>query len=371
MPRQGWRPLFFLVLCGLVFGMFQPASVEGARLKDIVNIEGVRDNMLTGFSLVVGLNDSGDSKKGVNPEKVAERLEQMGVPQDLAGESKNVAAVMVTATLPPFARQGSRLDVTISSVGDAKSLQGGILLMTPLKGPDGKVYAAAQGAVSTGSVAAAGAAQSAAKNHPTVGRIANGAIVEREIPFELNRENRLQLALTNPDFTTASRIVNAINSRLGQSIAHARDSGTVMVTVPPEFRGSVVTFLARMENFPVEADMAARVVVNERTGTIVVGENVRISTVALAHGNLTIKITESSDVSQPEPLSLGQTVVTPKTDVEMKEEKDRSLMEMPSGVTLGELVAGLNRLGVTPRDLITILQTIKASGALQAELEIL
>ncbi|MBF0143179.1 MAG: flagellar basal body P-ring protein FlgI [Magnetococcales bacterium] len=346
-------------------------SEAGAiRLKDVADIEGVRDNPLTGFGLVVGLNGSGDSSAAFTGQSMKMMLERMGISSPSAVQVKNVASVMVTATLPPFARQGSRLDVTLSSLGDAKSLQGGTLVMTPLKGADGRIYAVAQGPASVGGFAATGAGQEVQKNHPTVAMISGGAIIEREVAFELNGESRLQLALRNPDFTTANRVVRAVNDLLGAPLAKARDSGTVQIEVPSNYQGDVVSFVSRLENLQVEPDSVAKVVVNERTGTIVMGENVRVSTVALSHGNLSLKISENPKVSQPGALSGGSTAVTPGTDIQANEEKAR-LLELPEGVTLGELVNGLNGVGVTPRDLIAILQAVKAAGALQADLEIL
>lgn len=353
--------LVFLVLAG---------TGHAARLKDVVDIEGVRDNPLTGFGLVVGLNGTGDSSAAFTNQSLRMMLERMGISTPQGVKVKNIASVMVTATLPPFARQGSRLDITLSSLGDAKSLQGGTLILTPLKGADGRIYAVAQGAVSIGGFAAEGAAQSVQKNHPTVARISGGGVVEREVAFNLNEENLLQLALRNPDFTTANRVVKSINNLFGEPLAHAKDSGTILLTIPSSYLGKVVDFISRMENLQVDPDQVARIVVNERTGTIVMGENVRVSTVALAHGGLSIRISESPQVSQPAPLSPGETAVTPQTNVEA-EEMEGKVLEMEEGITLGDLVRGLNSIGVTPRDLIAILQAIKAAGALQAELEIL
>ncbi|MBF0382461.1 MAG: flagellar basal body P-ring protein FlgI [Magnetococcales bacterium] len=360
--------MFRFLVAAIIF--FQVGFVEAARLKDVVNIEGVRDNPLTGFGLVVGLNGTGDSGAAFTNQSLKMMLERMGISAKETVKVNNVASVMVTGTLPPFARQGSRLDVTLSSLGDAKSLQGGTLIMTPLKGADGRIYAVAQGPLSIGGFAAEGGGAAVQKNHPTVGRIAGGAIVEREIKFNLNNEFSLQLALKNPDFTTASRIVGAINDLFGKGLALAKDSGTVTVKVPADYKKQVVSFVSRLEKVQVDPDQPAKIVVNERTGTIVMGDNVRVSTVALAHGGLSIKVKENPKVSQPGPLSEGETVVTPDTDVEAKE-IDAKVIEMEEGVTLGDLVRGLNSVGVTPRDLIAILQAIKAAGALQADLEIL
>ena len=357
--------------CVLAFMLLLLTSTgHTARLKDVVDIEGVRDNPLTGFGLVVGLNGTGDSSAGFTNQSLTMMLERMGVSSPQGVKVKNIASVMVTATLPPFARQGGRLDVVLSSLGDAKSLQGGTLVLTPLKGADGRIYAVAQGPVSIGGFAAEGAAQSVQKNHPTVARIAGGATIEREVGFDLSRERQLQLALRNPDFTTANRVAKSINSLFGEPLAHAKDSGTILLTIPTSYLGKVVDFVSRMESLQVDPDQVARVVVNERTGTIVMGENVRVSTVALAHGGLSIRITESPQVSQPNPMSPGVTAVTPQTNVEVGEAEGK-VIEMESGITLGELVRGLNSIGVAPRDLIAILQAIKAAGALQAELEIL
>ncbi|OSM02396.1 putative flagellar basal body P-ring protein [Magnetofaba australis IT-1] len=347
----------------------QAQIADAARLKDVVTIEGVRGNPLSGFGLVVGLNGSGDSSLPFTSQAMRRMLSQMGISISAEIKAKNVAGVMVTTTLPPFARQGSQLDVTLSSVGDAKSLQGGTLIMTPLRGADGRIYAVSQGALSIGGFSAGGAGQGAQKNHPTVARIANGAIVEREINFALNREKSLELQLRNPDFTTANRIVRAINGALGQPYAKARDSGAVDVRVPKDYQGRVVDLLTRLETLQVEPDQLAKVVVSERTGTIVMGENVRVSTVALSHGNLSIKISSNPQVSQPNAMAGGQTAVTNQNQMNVTEQ-DARLIEMQEGVTLNDLVKGLNGVGVTPRDLIAILQTIKTAGALQADLVI-
>ena len=360
----------FIRFAAVLLVLLIAGASDAARLKDVVDIEGVRDNPLTGFGLVVGLNGTGDGGTTFTKQSLKMMLERMGVSARQGVEAKNVASVMVTATLPPFARQGSRLDVTLSSLGSAKSLQGGTLILTPLKGADGRIYAVGQGPVSIGGFAAEGGGQSVQKNHPTVARISGGAIVEREVGYELNDEESLQLALRNPDFTTANRIVRSINDLFGDVLASARDSGTVTLKLPDSYKGRVVSFVSRLENIQVEPDQTAKIVVNERTGTIVMGQNVRVSTVALAHGGLSLRIKESPRVTQPAPLGGGDTVVTPDTDIQA-DEKDARLLEMEEGVTLGDLVRGLNSVGVTPRDLIAILQAVKASGALQAELELL
>ncbi|RLA85036.1 MAG: flagellar biosynthesis protein FlgA, partial [Deltaproteobacteria bacterium] len=297
-------------------------------------------------------------------------LNRMGITVDPARlKVKNVAAVMVTAKLPPFAKPGSRIDVTVSSIGDATSLQGGTLLLTPLKGPDGKVYAVAQGPVLVGGMAAAGAAAQVAVNIPTVGKIPGGAVVEREVPLSLNYREELRLNLYRPDFTTAKRVEEAIDRAFGQDLAKVMDAGTILVRVPPDKRNEVPSFIASIEGLRVTADSVAKVVVDERTGTIVIGEGVRIRPVAVSHGSITVEIKERPWVSQPEPFAPGETVVVPETEVEVREEKGH--VAMVQGATVGELVRALNALGVTTRDLISILQAIRAAGALEGELEVI
>lgn len=356
----------FLILCVLT------TAAQAVRIKDIAEIKGVRENQLVGYGLIVGLNGTGDGNDAAfTVRSLAAMLDRMGVPVtpgDIAVE--NVAAVMVTAKLPPFARAGTRIDAIVSSIGDAENLQGGTLILTPLKGVDGKVYAVAQGGVSTGGFAAGGAGAEIQKNFPTVGRVPGGALIEREIPSRFAAKDHLTLMLHQPDFTTAIRVADAINAALNGRVATTPDPGTVHVVLPPSFQGDVVRFVTRIEALDVEPDIAAKVVINERTGTVVMGENVRISTVAIAHGNLSIQITEGVDVSQPPPLSEGATVVAPDTDIVVEEGNNR-LMLMPKGATIGDVVRALNALGVTPRDLIAIFQAIKAAGALQADLEII
>ncbi|NGM18812.1 flagellar basal body P-ring protein FlgI [Roseomonas stagni] len=342
------------------------------RIKDIADVEGVRDNQLVGYGLVVGLNGTGDRLRSAvfTRQSLIGVLERLGVntrDQERQLDTRNVAAVMVTANLPPFSRTGSRIDIAVSALGDATNLTGGTLLVTPLLGADGEVYAVAQGAIVTGAVSARGAAGSVTRGVPTAGRIANGATVEREIAFRFAATNQLRLALRNPDLTTARRIAAAINRFGGGSVATANDPRTVTVNMTGR---DAVGFLAEIEQLRVVPDQMARVVVEEASGTIVMGANVRVSTVAIAQGNLTIRITETPQVSQPNPLSNGETVVVPRTNVEVDDQSERRLGILRGGVTLEELVRGLNGLGVGPRDLITILQTIKAAGALQAELEV-
>jgi len=382
----------FLLLIILAFILFSPYDGESARIKDIVSIKSIRPNQLFGYGLVIGLNGSGD-KGGTSftIQGLANMLEHVGIRVNSADlKVSNVAAVMVSATLPPFARIGKKIDVTLSSIGDAKSLQGGTLLLAPLKGVDGKVYALAQGAISVGGFSAGGAAGGGVtKNHPTVGRISGGATVEKEIPLSLNNKKELTLILNNPDFNTAAEIADVINSRLGDSFTKPIDSGTLKFRIPQAFQDRVVELLAQIGKFEVAPGAVAKVIVNERTGTVVIGENVKISKVAVAHGNLSIQIKETKEVSQPLPFapsgegaapaqteggvivaSGGSTIVSPESDLNVSEEKNRLLL-LPQGKTIGQLVRALNAIGVTPRDLITILQAMKAAGALQGELEII
>lgn len=349
------------------------------RVKDIVSVKGVRENQLIGYGLVVGLKGTGDSKKEFTGMSMTQMLRQLGVEVKTEQmESKNVAAVIVTANLPPFARAGSRIDVTVNSIGDAKSLQGGTLLMTPLRGGDKNIYLVAQGALSVGGFSEGGGAST--KNHPTVGIIPNGGIIEREVATDFGSRNAVRLALHNPDFTTAARVAKTVNQELGGLFARARDSTTIDVVVPYDFEGGVVELVAAIERLPIEQDNRAKIIVNERTGTIVMGNTVRISTVAIAHGNLTLEIKEKTKTKETEPQvappgtlpgSVNKVTETVKeTEVKVNEEGDK-LLAVGEGVTLGEVVRGLNALGVTPRDLIGILQSLKAQGALQAELELL
>jgi flagellar P-ring protein FlgI len=342
------------------------------RITDIATIKGMRTNQLVGYGLVVGLNGTGDGKKSVfTIQSMASMLEKMGVtvnPEDI--RVKNVAAVMVTADLPAFAKSGTRIDALVNSIGDAQNLQGGTLLMTPLKAVNGEIYAMAQGPVNTGGFTAEGAGASIRKNFPTVGRLIGGATVEREIPADFNTRSSLTLSLKNPDFTTASRVTDAINALFFDSIAAAADAGTVQVQVPEAYAGNVVELMAMIEKLDVLPDQTARVIINERTGTVVMGDNVRISTIAIAHGNLSIMVKDQYMVSQPAPFSEGQTVITPDTQLSIKEGQNQ-LVVLPAGASIGDVVNALNALGVSPRDLIAIFQAIKAAGALQAELEVI
>jgi len=350
-----------------------PLEVFAARLKDLMEVEGVRGNYLVGYGVVVGLKGTGDGDQTkFTVQSVVNMLEKFGVrvPKEQV-KLKNAAAVMVTAYLPPNVKPGQRIDVQVSAIGDAKSLQGGTLLLTPLIGPDGQVHAVAQGPVSIGGFAAGGAGAQVAVNHPTVGRVPNGAIVEREVPAgDLNSLDRLTLSLRTEDFTTAQRVAEALNQYLRGNYAKAVDIKTIELEVPKNYRGRVVPLLAEIGNLEVRPDIPARVVIDERTGTVVIGENVRISKVAVAHGNLSVEVRETPQVVQPFPFGQGETVVVPRTEVKAKEEKAR-IVVLEEGATLGELVRALNAVGATARELIAVLQAIKEAGALHAELVIM
>lgn len=355
--------------------LMQPmtAQASSARIKDIVNIEGVRDNQLVGYGLVVGLNGTGDSLNNspFTKQSLTAMLERLGV--NTRGQSMrtaNVAAVMVTANLPAFATQGSRLDVSVAALGDAKSLQGGTLLVTPLLGADGEVYAIAQGAVLINGFSAQGDAASVVSGVPTTGRISSGGLIEREIGFVLGAQRSLRLALRNPDLTTSRRVALAINDFIGIPCATPEDPATVRINLPRNFNGNIVDLLTDIEQLVVQTDMPAKIVIDENSGIIVMGQDVRVSTVAVAQSNLTVSIAESPTVVQPNPLSLGQTEVQPRTDLNVQT-ADSNLAVVRESVTLQQLVDGLNALGIAPRDLIAILQAIKAAGALQAEIEVL
>jgi flagellar P-ring protein precursor FlgI len=349
-----------------------------SRIKDLANIEGVRQNQLIGYGLVVGLNGTGDTLNNIpfTKQSLTAMLERLGVNIRTAAAQQtlrtgNVAAVMVTANLPPFGTQGTRVDVTVSALGDSKSLQGGTLLVTPLLGADGNVYAVGQGSVAIGGFQAEGEAAKVVRGVPTVGRISNGALIEREIDFALNRLSQLRMALRNPDFTTAKRIALAINDFIGAPTAEPLDPATVEITVPQQFRGNVVALLTDIEQLQVEPDMPAKIVIDERSGVIVLGRDVRVSMVAVAQGNLTVAITETPQVSQPQPFSRGGTTrVVPRTQVGVTED-GKKLATIRDGVSLQQVVDGLNALGIGPRDMIAILQAIKAAGAIQADIEVM
>jgi flagellar P-ring protein FlgI len=345
-----------------------------SRIKDLANVEGVRQNQLIGYGLVVGLNGTGDTLNNIpfTKQSLQAMLERLGV--NIRGQTLrtgNVAAVMVTANLPAFGTQGTRIDVTVSALGDSKSLQGGTLLVTPLLGADGNVYAVGQGSVAIGGFQAEGEAAKIVRGVPTVGRIANGALIEREIDFNLNRQSQLRMALRNPDFTTAKRIAAAINDYIGTPTAEPLDPATVGITVPEAFRGNVVKLLTEVEQLQVEPDEAAKIVIDERSGIIVMGRDVRVSMVAVAQGNLTVTVTEAAQVSQPEPFSRGgRPVIVPRTRIGVQED-GRKLAVVSEGISLQQLVDGLNALGIGPRDMIAILQAIKAAGAIQADIEVM
>ena len=360
-----------LLLAVALLGSAEPA-LAASRIKDIVDVEGVRRNQLVGYGIVVGLNGTGDSLRNspFTRQSLEAMLERLGVnTRDAVLNTKNVAAVMVTAELPAFAASGSRVDVTVSALGDAKSLLGGTLLVTPLMGADGQTYVVGQGTVQTGSVSASGASgTSVTRGVPTAGRISSGGIVEREIAFQLGQMPQVRLTLRNPDFTTSRRIADVINaSRPGT--AYSENPTTVVVRAPPG--ADLVSFITSIESLPVDVDAPAKVVIDEVNGVIVMGEAVRVSTVAIAQGNLTISVQETPSVSQPAPFSRGDTVTVPQSNVTVDEERGRQLIMLRSGVQLSTLVNGLNALGVSPRDMISILQAIKAAGALQAEIEVM
>ncbi len=371
-----FKPLKTALFSILSLGMFFQAQAvyASSRIKDIADFEGIRDNQLAGYGLVVGLNGTGDNIKSIDftKESILSMLDRIGInARDGQLKSKNVAAVMVTANLPAFGRQGSRIDVMVSALGDAKSLQGGTLLATALSGADGEVYAVAQGQIAVGAVSAKGATQSVVKGVPTSGRIANGAIIENEIPFELDNMKTIRIALRNPDFTTARRVTDAINVYMSTNAAKALDPGTVAIDIPENYDGKIVDFMTKIEQLQVQPDQLAKVVIDEASGIVVIGKDVKINRLAIAQGNLTIKITEMPFVSQPLPFSDGQTVVGTNTAIDINEGIETKLSVLDTGVNLQELVDGLNALGVTPRDLISILQAIKASGALQADIEVI
>jgi flagellar P-ring protein precursor FlgI len=367
--RHPLRALSVLLLAASLVG--GPAAAK-SRIKDIVEFEGVRENPLIGYGLVVGLNGTGDALRNAafTKQSFQSMLERLGVnTRDATLNTKNIAAVMVTAKLPAFAAAGSQIDVSVSSTGDAKSLLGGTLLVTPLFAGDGQVYAVAQGTVQTGSVSASGASGSTiSKGVPTSGRIAGGASVEKETGFQLAAMTSMRLTLRNPDFTTAGRVADVINARFpGAAVA----LNPTIISIHPIGGQDMVSFLNQVENLSVEPDAPAKVVIDEVAGVIVMGENVRVSTVAIQQGNLTITVRESSLVSQPAAFSkTGTTAVVPQSDLSVDEEKGKKFVTLKSGASLANMVAGLNALGVTPRDMISILQSIKTAGALQADIEV-
>ena len=369
---------FMLIIAALAMflpGMSYASEGPTVRIKDIADIEGVRGNSLIGYGLVVGLSGTGDSSNSIpfTRQTLINMLERLGLnakAQQDALKSKNVAAVMVTAELPAFARQGARIDVSVASLGDAKSLEGGMLVVTPLIGADGETYAVAQGSLVIGGFSAEGAGGTVTKNHTTVGRVANGAIVEKEDGFELDQMDKVRLILRNPDFTTAMRISEAVNKNFGETVSKAVDPHTVDVRLPGRYSQYKVAAIQKIENLHVTPDIAARVVIDEKTGTIVMGEDVRLSTVAISHSNLTIRVTELPQVSQPNAFGEGETTEVPRTDIQV-DEAHGHFRVLKKEATLADLVDGLNSLGVKPRDIISILQSIKAAGAMQAEIHLL
>lgn len=376
--RQDWpqflRAVFFYIISAFFFCLLTIGSANASsRLKDVAKIEGVRDNQLIGYGLVVGLSGTGDRIQNApfTERSLVSMLERLGVaisPQDL--RTRNAAAVIVTASLPGFSRNGDKIDVSVSALGDARSLRGGTLLVTPLTGADGHVYAVAQGSVIISGFQASGDAGSVTQGVPTSARIPNGATVERELGFPINDLERVRYILKNPDFTTAQRVADAIDDRVGVDVANAVDLATVEVAVPPNYQGRVTGFLASIEDVRVTADEVARVVVDENSGTIVIGANVRVSQVAVTQGNITIQVRETPLVSQPTPFQRGdrEAVVVPRTNIDVDEGGTAEFRVIDAPVTLQDLVNALNTLGVPPRDVIAILQNIKTAGALHAEL---
>jgi flagellar P-ring protein precursor FlgI len=350
------------------------AASREARLKELVSLEGVRDNQLIGYGLVVGLNGTGDKRQTLfTAQSLTNILQQMGVTVPPSGILvRNVAAAMVTATLPAFGQPGSRIDATVAAMGDATSLQGGLLVMTSLRGIDGQVYSVAQGPVVTGGFIVGGAGTTQTLNHPTVGRIPNGASIERPAPSAAPA-GQVKLQLHNADFTTAARIAEVVNHHFSTgtaSIAHAENSGLVTIAIPQNFSTRTTEFVAELEGLPVATDRPARVVINERSGTIVMGKEVRVSPVAIMHGNLTVEIQTTFNVSQPNELAQGATTVVPQVNVGVKEEKARNVV-LKEGATVEELVRALTSIGSTPRDIIAILQALRSAGALESEIEVI
>lgn len=350
------------------------ASAE-SRIKDLVSFEGVRENQLVGYGLVVGLNGTGDTLRNspFTQQSIIAMLENLGVnTRGTVMKSVNTAAVMVTANLSAFSRSGSRIDVSVSSIGDAQDLRGGTLVVTPLLGADGAVYAVAQGSLQISGFTAGGDAESITQGVPTSGRIPNGAVIEKEINYILNNNDSLNLSLRSPDFTTARRITSAINQFMGQPAASPLDPATVEINVPQDYSGNMFSFLTDIEQLIVDPDQRAKVVVDERSGIIVIGKEVKVSEVAIAQGNLTIRVSETPQVSQPQPFAQGgQTEVVPRTEVEIEEDAGKEFAILESGVNLQDLVDGLNALGINPRDMIAILQALKVSGALHADIEVM
>jgi flagellar P-ring protein precursor FlgI len=369
------RHLFMVVLGSFLFVSNEISARQHmpviTRIKDVAFFDGIRENQLIGYGIVVGLNGTGDSLSNspFTKESLISMLERLGInTRNINMDAKNVAAVMVTANLPPFSRQGATIDVSVSSLGSAKSLLGGTLLVTPLYGADGQVYAVAQGAVAASGFSAGGQNSTQTKGVPTNARIANGAIIEREIDFQFGDQNYLRLSLRNPDFTTIKRISEVINKNLGTN-SHPLDVGTLHIDIPAHYRENLVAFITQLEQLEVVPDQRARVVIDDSAGIVVMGENVKIGRVAVAHGSLTIQVKETQDVSQPNSFGQGNTQTTTDTNVNVDEGTTGNMVVLESGATLQHLIDSLNAIGVTPRDLIAILQAIKAAGALHADLE--
>ena len=360
-----------LILFILLLFVTLTVQSNAARIKDLAYINGVRSNQLTGYGLVVGLNGTGDKSNTIfTNQSLANMLEKMGVRIDpKLTKVNNIAAVTVTADLPPFGKVGNKIDATVSSIGDAKSLGGGVLILTQLKGADGEVYAMAQGPLVVGGFLASGTGATVQKNHPTVGRVPNGVTIEREISYADMKVDSLLISLKTPDYTTARRMAERINQTF-VGAAYAKDGGSVSVTTPDEQKPNPVKFVSMIENLDVKPDNMARIVVDEKTGTVVMGEHILISTVAISHGNITVQVKEDANVSQPLPFAKGRTVATPDTQIKVEEDRGRWVV-IPEGTTIREMVNAMNATGVPTRDIITILQTIKAAGALYAELEVI
>lgn len=369
------KETFILLTLGVLCVCIAPFANAESRIKDLVSIEGVRENQLVGYGLVVGLNGTGDTLRNApfTQQSMIAMLERLGVnTRGTVMKPVNTAAVMVTANLSAFSRVGSRLDVSISSIGDAQNLRGGTLIVTPLLGADGEVYAVAQGSLQISGFTAGGDAESITQGVPTAGRIPNGAVIEKELNYALNDNESLNLSLRSPDFTTARRITAAINQSMGGAAATPLDPATIEVSVPDAYAGNMFSFLTDIEQLLVDPDQRAKVVVDERSGIIVIGKEVKVSEVAIAQGNLTIRVTETPQVSQPEPFSQGgQTEIVPRTEVTIEDEAGKKFAILESGVNLQDLVDGLNALGINPRDMIAILQALKVSGALHADIEVM
>lgn len=372
-PRIAISAALLFILFPVAFYCQQTDGTLSVRVKDLADIEGVRSNQLIGYGLVVGLNRTGDRvQQNIYARQTLQNLlERMGISTTSAGlKPENIATVLVTATLPPFARPGSKIDVTVSSIGDAKSLQGGTLILTPLKGIDGQVYAVAQGSVSIGGISAGGQGNSVEINHPTVGRMPNGANVERSVPTELAANNQLVMVLRNDDFSTASRLNQVINAKFGTGTARALDGRNIEVILPARYVDNRVGFIGELESLRLTPDKMAKIIINERTGTIVMGSEVLIGSVAISQGGVSVKVGTEYDVAQPAPFSkTGETVVVPTTNIEVTERKPASVI-LPDGATVDEVVRGLRAVGASARDIISILQAIKSAGAMNADLEL-